>query len=184
MEVIVCLRIFWNANMSLVYTFWHIFSTAIPPRKPSSALTASDERPGPSGAEGFTRVGLLPHPSLSDSPCIDDTEKLGSKTEYVQYLAFSRGNKSKSMCHFKTGLLMALYKLFITFSSFLCQMHVTMGAQHRKRLFLSDSALELQLMWPEILLVHRLTAQPEVEYFLHQPDICGAYWRNNISEQH
>ncbi|XP_017274215.1 BTB/POZ domain-containing protein KCTD3 [Kryptolebias marmoratus] len=50
---------------------------AIPPRKSSSASTASDERPGPSGAEGFTRVGPLPHPSLSDSPCIDDTEKLG-----------------------------------------------------------------------------------------------------------
>ncbi|XP_015250618.1 PREDICTED: BTB/POZ domain-containing protein KCTD3-like isoform X2 [Cyprinodon variegatus] len=46
---------------------------AVPPRKP-----ASDERPGPSGAEGFTRVVPLPHPSLSAT---DDVEKLDSMVD-------------------------------------------------------------------------------------------------------
>ncbi|XP_038147026.1 BTB/POZ domain-containing protein KCTD3 isoform X2 [Cyprinodon tularosa] len=46
---------------------------AVPPRKP-----ASDERPGPSGAEGFTRVVPLPHPSLSGT---DDIEKLDSMVD-------------------------------------------------------------------------------------------------------
>lgn len=54
---------------------------AIPSRKPSPASAASgppsDEGPGPSGAEGFTRVGPLPHPSLSGSPGTDDNHKLG-----------------------------------------------------------------------------------------------------------
>ncbi|XP_026234666.1 BTB/POZ domain-containing protein KCTD3 [Anabas testudineus] len=54
---------------------------AIPARKPSSASAAtgssSDERPGPSGAEGFTRAGPPPHPSLPGSPGIDDNHKLG-----------------------------------------------------------------------------------------------------------
>ncbi|XP_074522829.1 BTB/POZ domain-containing protein KCTD3 [Halichoeres trimaculatus] len=51
---------------------------AIPARKSSPASAASgsssDERPGPSGAEGFTRVGPLPHASLSPGP--DDNHKL------------------------------------------------------------------------------------------------------------
>ncbi|TKS69919.1 BTB/POZ domain-containing protein KCTD3 [Collichthys lucidus] len=54
---------------------------AIPARKPSPASAAagssSDERPGPSGAEGFTRVGPPPHPSLSGPPGMDDNHKLG-----------------------------------------------------------------------------------------------------------
>ncbi|XP_005733366.1 BTB/POZ domain-containing protein KCTD3 [Pundamilia nyererei] len=54
---------------------------AIPARKssPASAAigSASDERPGPSGAEGFTRVGPLSHPSFSASPGTDDGHKLG-----------------------------------------------------------------------------------------------------------
>uniref|UniRef100_A0A1A8EZ89 BTB/POZ domain-containing protein KCTD3 n=1 Tax=Nothobranchius korthausae TaxID=1143690 RepID=A0A1A8EZ89_9TELE len=50
---------------------------AIPPRKSSPALAASDQRPGPSGAEGFPRVGPLPHPSLSDSAGTGATSKLG-----------------------------------------------------------------------------------------------------------
>ncbi|XP_029980713.1 BTB/POZ domain-containing protein KCTD3 [Sphaeramia orbicularis] len=54
---------------------------AIPARKcsPSSAASGStsDERPGPSGAEGFSRVGPPPHPSLSGSPGTDDDHKLG-----------------------------------------------------------------------------------------------------------
>uniref|UniRef100_A0A3P8PH63 BTB/POZ domain-containing protein KCTD3 n=1 Tax=Astatotilapia calliptera TaxID=8154 RepID=A0A3P8PH63_ASTCA len=49
---------------------------AIPARKssPASAAigSASDERPGPSGAEGFTRVGPLSHPSFSASPAGTD----------------------------------------------------------------------------------------------------------------
>ncbi|KAL6113281.1 kctd3 [Pungitius sinensis] len=53
----------------------------VPARKSSAALAASgppsDEQPGPSGAEGFTRVGPPPHPSLSGSPGIDDNQKLG-----------------------------------------------------------------------------------------------------------
>ncbi|CAJ1048930.1 BTB/POZ domain-containing protein KCTD3 isoform X1 [Xyrichtys novacula] len=52
---------------------------AIPARKSSPASAASgsssDERPGPSGAEGFTRVGPPLHPSLS--PGTDDNHKLG-----------------------------------------------------------------------------------------------------------
>lgn len=55
--------------------------TAIPARKPSPASAASgfpsDARPGPSGAEGFTRVGPPPHPSLSGPPGTDDNHKLG-----------------------------------------------------------------------------------------------------------
>lgn len=53
---------------------------AIPARKSSPASAASgssDERPGPSGAEGFTRVGPPPHPSLSGPPGTDDNNKLG-----------------------------------------------------------------------------------------------------------
>ncbi|XP_032376381.1 BTB/POZ domain-containing protein KCTD3 isoform X2 [Etheostoma spectabile] len=53
---------------------------AIPARKSSPASAASgpsDERPGPSGAEGFTRVGPPPHPSLPGSPGTDDNHKLG-----------------------------------------------------------------------------------------------------------
>lgn len=53
---------------------------AIPARKsnPASAASgSSDERPGPSGAEGFTRVGPPPHPSLSGPPGTDDNNKLG-----------------------------------------------------------------------------------------------------------
>ncbi|XP_051235284.1 BTB/POZ domain-containing protein KCTD3 isoform X1 [Dicentrarchus labrax] len=54
---------------------------AIPARKlsPASAATgsSSDERPGPGGAEGFTRVGPPPHPSLSGPPGTDDNHKLG-----------------------------------------------------------------------------------------------------------
>ncbi|KAM4593043.1 BTB/POZ domain-containing protein KCTD3 isoform 2-T2 [Odontesthes bonariensis] len=46
---------------------------AIPARKSSPASAASDERPGPSGAEGFSRV----HPPLSGSIGTDDTHKLG-----------------------------------------------------------------------------------------------------------
>ncbi|XP_072236426.1 BTB/POZ domain-containing protein KCTD3 [Leuresthes tenuis] len=46
---------------------------AIPARKSISASAASDERPGPSGAEGFSRV----HPPLSGSTGTDDTHKLG-----------------------------------------------------------------------------------------------------------
>lgn len=53
--------------------------TAIPARKSSPASAASEERPGPSGAEGFTRVGPPPHPSLSGSPGVDDTHKLGER---------------------------------------------------------------------------------------------------------
>ncbi|KAM6950798.1 BTB/POZ domain-containing protein KCTD3 [Lycodopsis pacificus] len=53
----------------------------IPARKsipaPAASCPSSDERPGPSGAEGFTRVGPPPHPSLSGSPGIDDNHKLG-----------------------------------------------------------------------------------------------------------
>ncbi|XP_023280770.1 BTB/POZ domain-containing protein KCTD3 [Seriola lalandi dorsalis] len=45
---------------------------AIPARKsnPASAASgaSSEERPGPSGAEGFTRVGPPPHPSFPGSP--------------------------------------------------------------------------------------------------------------------
>ncbi|XP_041646246.1 BTB/POZ domain-containing protein KCTD3 [Cheilinus undulatus] len=49
---------------------------AIPAHKSSPTLVASsDERPGPSGAEGFNRVGPPPHPSLS--PPTDDNNKLG-----------------------------------------------------------------------------------------------------------
>ncbi|XP_020504758.1 BTB/POZ domain-containing protein KCTD3 [Labrus bergylta] len=49
---------------------------AIPARKPSPAPAASsDEHPGPGGAEGFTRVGPPPHPSLS--PGTDGNHKLG-----------------------------------------------------------------------------------------------------------
>ncbi|XP_023131884.1 BTB/POZ domain-containing protein KCTD3 [Amphiprion ocellaris] len=54
---------------------------AIPARKSSPASAASgsvsDERPGPSGAEGFTRGVPLPHPSFSGSPGTDDNHKLG-----------------------------------------------------------------------------------------------------------
>uniref|UniRef100_A0A4W6FVC7 BTB/POZ domain-containing protein KCTD3 n=1 Tax=Lates calcarifer TaxID=8187 RepID=A0A4W6FVC7_LATCA len=54
---------------------------AIPARKSSPALAASgsssEERPGPSGAEGFTRVGPPPHPSLHGPPGTDDNHKLG-----------------------------------------------------------------------------------------------------------
>ncbi|AWP01779.1 putative BTB/POZ domain-containing protein KCTD3-like [Scophthalmus maximus] len=54
---------------------------ALPARKPRSASAASgsssEERPGPSGAEGFTRVGPPPHPSLPASPGADDNNKLG-----------------------------------------------------------------------------------------------------------
>ncbi|XP_078107679.1 BTB/POZ domain-containing protein KCTD3 isoform X1 [Sander vitreus] len=54
---------------------------AIPARKSSPASAASgpssDERPGLSGAEGFTRVGPPPHPSLSGSTGTDDNHKLG-----------------------------------------------------------------------------------------------------------
>ncbi|XP_031170284.2 BTB/POZ domain-containing protein KCTD3 isoform X1 [Sander lucioperca] len=54
---------------------------AIPARKSSPASAASgpssDERPAPSGAEGFTRVGPPPHPSLSSSTGTDDNHKLG-----------------------------------------------------------------------------------------------------------
>ncbi|KAG7237870.1 hypothetical protein INR49_031764 [Caranx melampygus] len=50
---------------------------AIPARKSNPASAASEERPGPSGAEGFARVGPPPHPSLSGSPGTDDTHKLG-----------------------------------------------------------------------------------------------------------
>ncbi|KAM9409470.1 BTB/POZ domain-containing protein KCTD3 [Pholidichthys leucotaenia] len=52
---------------------------AIPARKssPASAAASCDERPGPSGAEGFSRVAPLPHSSLSGSPGIDDCNKLG-----------------------------------------------------------------------------------------------------------
>ncbi|KAK2920360.1 BTB/POZ domain-containing protein KCTD3 isoform X1 [Channa argus] len=54
---------------------------AIPAHKSNSASAAagssSDERPGPSGAEGFTRVGPPPHPSLPGSPGTDDGNKLG-----------------------------------------------------------------------------------------------------------
>ncbi|XP_042341912.1 BTB/POZ domain-containing protein KCTD3 [Plectropomus leopardus] len=54
---------------------------AIPARKSSPASAASgpssDERPGASGAEGFTRVGPPPHPSLSASPGTVDNHKLG-----------------------------------------------------------------------------------------------------------
>ncbi|XP_068450017.1 BTB/POZ domain-containing protein KCTD3 [Clinocottus analis] len=53
----------------------------IPSRKsrPASAASnsSSDERPGPSGAEGFTRVAPPPHPSLTGSPETDDNHKLG-----------------------------------------------------------------------------------------------------------
>uniref|UniRef100_A0A3B3TSA7 BTB/POZ domain-containing protein KCTD3 n=1 Tax=Poecilia latipinna TaxID=48699 RepID=A0A3B3TSA7_9TELE len=48
----------------------------VPARK--SAPAASDERPGPSGAEGFTRGVPLPHPSLSGT---DDPEKLDSMVD-------------------------------------------------------------------------------------------------------
>ncbi|XP_041847823.1 BTB/POZ domain-containing protein KCTD3 [Melanotaenia boesemani] len=47
---------------------------AVPARKSSPPSAASDERPGPSGAEGFSRVGALPHASFSAA---DDTHKLG-----------------------------------------------------------------------------------------------------------
>ncbi|XP_040896647.1 BTB/POZ domain-containing protein KCTD3 [Toxotes jaculatrix] len=54
---------------------------AVPARKSSPASATSDssseERPGPSGAEGFTRVGPPPHPSLPGSPGTDDNHKLG-----------------------------------------------------------------------------------------------------------
>ncbi|XP_053276908.1 BTB/POZ domain-containing protein KCTD3 [Pleuronectes platessa] len=54
---------------------------AIPARKSNAASAASasssEERPGPSGAEGFTRVGPPPHPSLPASPGADDNHKLG-----------------------------------------------------------------------------------------------------------
>uniref|UniRef100_A0A3Q0R6Q1 BTB/POZ domain-containing protein KCTD3 n=1 Tax=Amphilophus citrinellus TaxID=61819 RepID=A0A3Q0R6Q1_AMPCI len=39
---------------------------------PPASGSAPDERPGPSGAEGFTRVGPLLHPSFSGSPGTDD----------------------------------------------------------------------------------------------------------------
>nr|XP_046239660.1 BTB/POZ domain-containing protein KCTD3 isoform X2 [Scatophagus argus] len=55
---------------------------AIPAHKssPTSAASgsSSDSRPGPSGAESFTRVGPPPHPSLSGPPGTDDTHKLAS----------------------------------------------------------------------------------------------------------
>ncbi|XP_034737576.1 BTB/POZ domain-containing protein KCTD3 isoform X2 [Etheostoma cragini] len=53
---------------------------AVPARKSTPASAASgpaDERPGPSGAEGFTRVCSPPHPSLPGSPGTDDNHKLG-----------------------------------------------------------------------------------------------------------
>ncbi|XP_047436499.1 BTB/POZ domain-containing protein KCTD3 [Mugil cephalus] len=52
---------------------------AIPARKssPAPAVSGSDERPGPSGAEGFTRVGPLPHPAFSGSPGTEDIHKVG-----------------------------------------------------------------------------------------------------------
>ncbi|XP_029001120.1 BTB/POZ domain-containing protein KCTD3 isoform X2 [Betta splendens] len=53
---------------------------ALPARKTSSASAAgssSDERPGPSGADGFARVGPPPHPSFPGSPGTDDNHRLG-----------------------------------------------------------------------------------------------------------
>ncbi|XP_034043918.1 BTB/POZ domain-containing protein KCTD3 [Thalassophryne amazonica] len=53
---------------------------AIPARKSSSSSaacgSACDERPGPIGAEGFTRTGPPPHPSLMGSPGTEDSHKL------------------------------------------------------------------------------------------------------------
>lgn len=56
--------------------------TAIPAHKSSPASapagSASDARPGPSGAEGFARIGPPPHPSLSGpTGTDDDNNKLG-----------------------------------------------------------------------------------------------------------
>lgn len=70
----------WKSAGIFIYKFLLIL-TAIPARKSSPASapigSASDERPGPSGAEGFTRVGPLSHPSFSASPGTDDGHKLG-----------------------------------------------------------------------------------------------------------
>ncbi|KAF7665777.1 hypothetical protein LDENG_00132060 [Lucifuga dentata] len=53
----------------------------IPARKTSQASAAScsvfDERPGPSGAEGFTRTVPPPHSSFHSPPGTDDNHKLG-----------------------------------------------------------------------------------------------------------
>lgn len=59
----------------------YIFLTAIPARKsgPASVAHGPSDGPGPSGAEGFTRVGPPPHPSLSGSPGTDDNHKLGEQ---------------------------------------------------------------------------------------------------------
>ncbi|XP_069030133.1 BTB/POZ domain-containing protein KCTD3 [Embiotoca jacksoni] len=50
---------------------------AIPARKSNPPSAACDERPGPSGAEGFTRVGPLPHTSFPGSPGTDGNHKQG-----------------------------------------------------------------------------------------------------------
>uniref|UniRef100_A0A3B5AXR4 BTB/POZ domain-containing protein KCTD3 n=1 Tax=Stegastes partitus TaxID=144197 RepID=A0A3B5AXR4_9TELE len=58
-----------------------LFHGYLPPPGKDMKLTASgsvsDERPGPSGAEGFTRGVPLPHPAFSGSPGTDDNHKLG-----------------------------------------------------------------------------------------------------------
>ncbi|KAK7913342.1 hypothetical protein WMY93_013553 [Mugilogobius chulae] len=49
---------------------------AIPARKCSAAPPTSEERPGPCGAEGFGRVGPLPHPTLTGTPGAEDSLSL------------------------------------------------------------------------------------------------------------
>lgn len=66
------------------FFFVVLFWTVVPARK--SAPAASDERPGPSGAEGFTRGVPLPHPSLSET---DDPEKLGKREIIHLKICFS-----------------------------------------------------------------------------------------------
>uniref|UniRef100_A0A8C2WK79 Potassium channel tetramerization domain containing 3 n=1 Tax=Cyclopterus lumpus TaxID=8103 RepID=A0A8C2WK79_CYCLU len=58
-----------------------LFHGYLPPPGKAASGPSSDEGPGPSGAEGFTRVGPPPHPSLSGSPGTDDNHKLGPVVE-------------------------------------------------------------------------------------------------------
>ncbi|XP_051920400.1 BTB/POZ domain-containing protein KCTD3 isoform X1 [Hippocampus zosterae] len=59
---------------------------AIPGHK-SSSTSSCDERSNPSGAEGFSYVGALPHPPLPCSPGLDETHKLGPDPRKVLIIA-------------------------------------------------------------------------------------------------
>ncbi|XP_061670385.1 BTB/POZ domain-containing protein KCTD3 [Syngnathoides biaculeatus] len=59
---------------------------AIPGRKLSSA-SSCDERPGPSGAEGFSYVGAPPAPPFPDSPGLDEAHKPGPDPRKVLIIA-------------------------------------------------------------------------------------------------